>query len=143
MFSSVFVFYFFPFFFFDQKFFIQKRAIDTFLVQLEILHAEIANICDLLSSEIFPLSHSCLCCCFSYCYNLLRIESRLVVVVVQSLSRVQLLQPHRLQPSRFLCPWDSPGKNSKVGCHFLLQGIFPTQELNPGLSCITGRFFTN
>ena len=33
----------------------------------------------------------------------------------------------------FLCPWDSPGKTTGVGYHFLLQGIFPTQELNPGL----------
>ena len=32
-----------------------------------------------------------------------------------------------------LCPWDSPGKNTGVGCHSLLQGIFPTQGLNPGL----------
>ena len=32
-----------------------------------------------------------------------------------------------------LCPWDSPGKNTRVGCHFLLQGIFPTQGLNLGL----------
>ena len=31
------------------------------------------------------------------------------------------------------CPWDSPGKNTGVGGPFLLQGIFPTQELNPGL----------
>ena len=30
-------------------------------------------------------------------------------------------------------PWDSPGKNTGVGCHFLLQRIFPTQGLNPGL----------
>ena len=30
-------------------------------------------------------------------------------------------------------PWDSPGKNTGVGSHFLLQGIFPIQELNPGL----------
>ena len=30
-------------------------------------------------------------------------------------------------------PWDSPGKNTGVGCRFLLQGIFPTQGLNPGL----------
>ena len=36
-------------------------------------------------------------------------------------------------PTRLLCPWDSPGKNSAVGCHALLQGIFPTQGLNPGL----------
>ena len=31
------------------------------------------------------------------------------------------------------CPWDSPGKNTAVGCHFLLQEIFSTQGLNPGL----------
>ena len=43
------------------------------------------------------------------------------------------LRPHVLQPTRLLCPWDSPGKNTGVGCHFLLQGIFPTQESNPGL----------
>ena len=33
----------------------------------------------------------------------------------------------------FLCPWDFPGKNTGVGCHFLLQGIFLTQGLNPCL----------
>ena len=43
------------------------------------------------------------------------------------------LQPHGLQPSRFLRPWDSPSKNTGVGCHFLLHGIFPTQGLNSGL----------
>ena len=32
-----------------------------------------------------------------------------------------------------LCPWNSPGKNTGVGCHFLLQGIFPTQGSNPCL----------
>ena len=31
------------------------------------------------------------------------------------------------------CPWDSPDKNTGVGCHFSLQGIFPTQGSNPGL----------
>ena len=36
-------------------------------------------------------------------------------------------------PFRLLCPWNSPGKTAGVGCHFLLQGIFSTQELNPGL----------
>ena len=35
--------------------------------------------------------------------------------------------------ARLLCPWDSPGKNTGMGCHFLLQGIFPTQESDPGL----------
>ena len=32
--------------------------------------------------------------------------------------------------ARLLCPWDSPGKNTGVGCHALLQGIFLTQGLN-------------
>ena len=31
------------------------------------------------------------------------------------------LQPHGPWPTRLLCPWDSPGKNTGVGCHFLLQ----------------------
>ena len=44
-----------------------------------------------------------------------------------------LCDPMYLQPSRILCPWDSPGKNTGVGCHALLQGIFPTQGLNPCL----------
>ena len=34
------------------------------------------------------------------------------------------LQPHRLQSARLLCSWDSPGKNTGMGSHFLLQGIF-------------------
>ena len=42
------------------------------------------------------------------------------------------LQPH-LQPTRLLCPWDLPGKGTRVSHHFLLQGIFPTQGLNLGL----------
>ena len=44
-----------------------------------------------------------------------------------------LLQFHGLQPARLLCPWDSPGKNTGVGCCFLLQSIFLTQESNPGV----------
>ena len=40
------------------------------------------------------------------------------------------LQPHRLLPTSLLCPWDFPGKNTGVGCHFLLQGIFLTQGSN-------------
>ena len=40
---------------------------------------------------------------------------------------------HGLEPTRLLCPWDSPGKNTGMGCHFPLQGIFPTQGLNLGL----------
>ena len=49
---------------------------------------------------------------------------------VQSLRSVSLLRLHRLQPTRYFCPQDFPGKNTGVGCHFLLQGIFPTQGSN-------------
>ena len=47
------------------------------------------------------------------------------------------VQHYGLLPSRLLCPWDSPGRNTGVGCHFLLQGIFPTQGLNRHLLCLT------
>ena len=43
------------------------------------------------------------------------------------------LQPHGLQSTRLLCPWNSPGKNTGLGSHTLLQKIFPTQGLNLGL----------
>ena len=45
-------------------------------------------------------------------------------------SCLTLFQPHGLYPARLLCPWDSPGKNTGVDYHFLLQGIFPTQGSN-------------
>ena len=38
-----------------------------------------------------------------------------------------------MEPARLLCPWNSPGKNTEAGCHFLLQGIFPTQGSNARL----------
>ena len=42
------------------------------------------------------------------------------------------MQPHRRQPTRLPCPWDSPGKNTGMGCHFLLQCIKVKS-----LSCLT------
>ena len=54
------------------------------------------------------------------------------------------LQSYGLQPTRLLCPWASPGKNTGEGCHSLLQRIFPTQGLNPCLlsPALAGGFFT-
>ena len=49
----------------------------------------------------------------------------------QSLNRVQLFEAPGTVAARLLCPWDSPGKNPRVGCHFLLQETFPTQGSNP------------
>ena len=53
--------------------------------------------------------------------------------MVSHFSRVQLFATRGLQPTGLLCPQDSPGKNTGVGCHFLLRGIFPTQESNLNL----------
>ena len=46
----------------------------------------------------------------------------------KSLQSCLTLWPYGLQPTRLLCPWDSPGNNTGVGCCALLQGIFPTQN---------------
>ena len=43
------------------------------------------------------------------------------------------LWPHGLEPARLFCPWDSPDKDTGVGCHSLLQGIFLMQGSNLGL----------
>ena len=63
------------------------------------------------------------------------IHSASIQKKVRSVSRSVMSDSLRqgLQPTRLLCPWDFPGKNTGVGCHFLLQGIFPTQGSNSGL----------
>ena len=52
------------------------------------------------------------------------------------LNHVQLFVTHGLRPTRLLCPWHLPGKNTGVGCHFLLQGIFLIQGSNLYLLCL-------
>ena len=74
------------------------------------------------STEPSPLcytaaSHCCCCCCCS--------------VVSDS------VRPHRRQPIRLPRPWDSPGKNTGVGCHFLLQCMKVKSESEVAQSCPT------
>ena len=47
------------------------------------------------------------------------------------------VRPHRRQPNRLLCPWDSPGKNTGVGCHFLLQCMKVKSESEVAQLCPT------
>ena len=47
------------------------------------------------------------------------------------------VRPHRRQPTRVPCPWDSPGKNTGVGCHFLLQCMEVKRESEVAQSCLT------
>ena len=53
-----------------------------------------------------------------------------LATAAKSLQSCLTLRPHRRQPTRLPRPWDSPGKNTGVACHFLLQEIFLTQGLN-------------
>jgi len=62
-----------------------------------------------------------------------------VIVVFVPAGSVAQLCPTLFNPldyqesARLLCPWDSPGKNTGVGCHALLHGIIPIQGLNMSL----------
>ena len=68
-----------------------------------------------------PSSNALFCCC---CCQVASIVSDSV-------------RPHRRQPTRLPRPWDSPGKNSGVGCHFLLQGMKVKSEREVAQSCPT------
>ena len=66
-----------------------------------------------------PIFHGfvCVCVCVCVCMHACSVVSN-------------SLQPHGLQPTRLLCPWNLRGKKTGVGCHFLCQGIFLTQGSN-------------
>ena len=55
----------------------------------------------------------------------------------KSLQSCLTVRPHRRQPTRLPCPWDSPGKNAAVGCHFLLQCMKLKSESEVAQSCQT------
>ena len=55
----------------------------------------------------------------------------------KSLQSCPTVPPHRWQPNRLPCPWDSPGKNTGVGCHFLLQCMKVKSESEVSQSCLT------
>ena len=63
--------------------------------------------------------HTCRCCC---CITSIVSDS---------------VRPHRWQPTRFHGPWDSPGKNTGVSCHFLLQSMKVKSESEVAQSCLT------
>ena len=79
------------------------------------------NIITYGSLASLPLVLYCCCCCY-------------VALVVSDSVR-----PHRQQPTRLCRPWDSPGKNTGVGCHFLLQCMKVKSESEVAQSCPTLR----
>ena len=56
-----------------------------------------------------------------------------LLCLLSRFSCVRLLATLWTEPTRLLCPWDSPGKNTGMGCHFLFQEIVLTQGSNPQL----------
>ena len=72
--------------------------------------------------------------CLEFCHSQLVIILAFIMHDMLNRSVVSdSLQPHGLSPARLLCPWNFPGNNTGVGCHFLLQGIFPAQGSSPHL----------
>ena len=68
----------------------------------------------------------------------LEIWKRMLLLLLSRFSVVSdSVRPHRRQPTRLLCPWDSPGKNTGVGCHFLLQCMKVKSESEVAQSCPT------
>ena len=62
------------------------------------------------------------------------VNMHLLLLLLSDFSRVRL---HRRQPTRLRCPWDSPGKNTGVGCHFLLQCMKVKSESEVAQLCPT------
>ena len=62
-------------------------------------------------------------------------------VVLVAKSCLTLLRPHGLEPARFLCPWDFPGKNTGVG-YFPSSGNLPNTGTEPTSPALASGFFT-
>ena len=93
---------------------------------------------------LLPLIRIALCIYFHKAIGASMFDNYKLYISAQfSLSVVSdSLPPHRLWPTRLLCPWSFPSKDTGMGCHFLLQGIFPTQGLNLVSPTLAGGFFT-
>ena len=69
--------------------------------------------------------------------NLIHYITVLLLLLLSHFSRFYSVRPHRRQPTRLPRPWDSPGKNTGVSCHFLLQCMKVKSESEVAQSCPT------
>ena len=83
-----------------------------------------------LPQSTFKQYYATLCAVYDYCKQIFSFPSESHSIMSDS------LPPHELYS-----PWNSPGQNAGVGSHSLLQGIFPTQGLNPGLPHCKGILY--
>ena len=72
------------------------------------------------------------------CFLLLLFLAALLLLLLSHSICSDSVRLHRRQPTRLPCPWDSPGKNTGVGCHFLLQCRKVKSESEVAQSCPTG-----
>ena len=81
-------------------------------------------------------------CCFSSflpiknLYVLCLVTLLLLLLLLSRFSRINSVRPRRWKPTRLPCPWDSPGKNTGEGCHFLLQCMKLKSEREVTQSCL-------
>ena len=79
---------------------------------------------EILQEQNHTGANKCCCCCCCCCCCVASVVSDSV-------------RPHRWQPTRLPRPWDSPGKNTGVGCHFLLRCVKVKSESEVAQSCPT------
>ena len=114
---------------------IRYVARETFRFESHLYHLLLMTLGMTLRSIYDIYICVCVCVCIKihtyvhYIYIYIYIKLKVSCSVVSD-----SLRPHGLQPARLLCLWNFPGKNTGVGCHFLLQGIFLTQGLSPAVS---------
>ena len=110
---------------------------------LSLLLSGTPKYCRLMLNISFPcyrISHSFMELWFILLANGIKIKIQAVggLIVLEWVSDSgsvisDFASPGTIYPAKLLCPWNSPGKTTGGGCHFLLQGIFPTQESNTSL----------
>ena len=76
-------------------------------------------------------------CCSAQVRGTMSLSTEFAAATAKSLQSCPTLRPHRRQPTRLHRPWDSPGKNTGVGCHFLLQCIRVKSKSEVAQSCPT------
>ena len=89
------------------------------------------ELCSIYCDNLNRRRDTCIYTTESLCYTL---ETNTILLISYESENVSWsvvsdsLQPHGLQPARLLCPWNSPGNNTGVGCHFFSPGNLPDPE---------------
>ena len=106
------------------------------LSKIQVIHFDLGY--RIIFPMLWKLKSSLNKCIKSRKINFLTIESNRTMLCYAVTSVVSnSVRPHRWQPTRLPHPWDSPGKNTGVGCHFLLQWMKVKRESEVAQSCLT------